>query len=575
MNRIKVEGIDYTTWADGLQEFQLSIQRNTEDGAVEYGTTLDIRAEGKFYDLIYSTFFDNICEGRKKQLEAVVEIDNGSCNFEIDFLIVPDGIDICFDGCAEITLQYVQPDNDAYICLKQQVSYWSTIDRETYQDDPKQGLRVDPEFYSYIKGRVHKILYCQDWTFISYLLFLTYAFGVGIVFQVVKRLCDLADLIGLDGFICRALDYADNAISGCNKYHTAVLIKDIFEYNFNKCGLQLESSILNDPVYKWTALESAVGGEGYLVDRCNRDDSQFNGDNARIQNVLQLAKTFETVFNSDFRIKNGKFTFERKDYFYDNAEVLLNLDDKANELEECPKWRLNADAIYACWEKQFVIDTFDHQGNKNINQYNEIVEWNPEANPNTKGKLSRFSPYSPSKWSNDQNIKTSLEQRFLANIRSSDNPLIKAGTCDYTHAQIIQDGQLSQDKLILIDPVQKLNCSGCKFATAQKVKLEGTSGIFPFGYRFVYSYNDGLKGQALYDRFHYIDDPNGEGRIVKLDSVTWYPSDFCDAVGKILEKGLDVGIESGKYGKTIPEKIDVNFAECSITFSELKFKCLA
>lgn len=572
MNRIKVNGIDYTTWADGLQEFQLSIQRNTEDGAVEYGTTLDIRAEGKFYDLIYSTFFDNICEGRKKQLEAVVEIDNGSCNFEIDFLIVPDGIDICFDGCAEITLQYVQPDNDAYLCLKQQVSYWSTIDRETFQENPKQGLRPDPQFYSYIKNRTHKILYCQDWGFITYLLYFLYTLTLGIIYNfVLKPLCSL----GILDDLCDQLEYFERAISGCDKYHTAVLIKDIFEYNINKCGLQLESSILNDPTYKWTALESAVDGEGFNILACKDDRAQFRGINAEIINVLQLSKKLEPVFNSQIRIRDGKFFFERKDYFYDNAETILNLDEKANELDECPRWKLNSDAIFAYLEMQFTLDSFDFQGNKNISQYNEIVEWNPEGNPNTKGKKLVNVLFSPSKWSHDQNIKESTEQQFLAALRNNNFPLVDIGTCDATHAQLIQDGQLAFPKLILIDPVQKIGCNSCQFSTAQKVKIDNGGGFFPFNYKFVYSYNDGLKGQALYDRFHYIDDPNGDGRIVKLDSVTWYPSDFCDAVGTILEKGLDVGIESDKYGKTIPEKIDINFAECSITFSELKFKCLA
>ena len=573
MNRITVNNIDYTKWADGLDDFVLSIQRNTDDGAIEYGTSFDIEASGKFYDLIYSTFFEDFCSGRKKQLDAKVFINNGSCEFVIDFLIVPDGIDICFDGCANITLQYVQPENDAYVCLKNQVSYWSTVDRETFDKDPDQGLRVDPDWYSYIRTRTHKIIYCQDWGFVTYLLYYLYLFA-GIGLSVFRALCKL-DIIGLADFICDRLDSFEDKIVGCDRYYTATLLKDIFEYNVNKCGLTLQSSILSDPTYKWTALESAPGGEGFKVSKCGNYETQFQGKNADVINVLQLAKKLETVFNSDFRIKGGKFYFERKDFFYD-TDVILNLEDQANELEECPRYKINPDAVYAFWEMGFTLDSFDFQGNKNINQYNEIVEWNPNGNLNTKGRKQVFAEFAPSKYSHDQNIKESTEQQFLAGIRDNSNIFLDIGSCNYTHAQVVQDGQLSRPKLIIIDPNGAINCNSCRFATVQKVKLEGSKGIPPFyGYKFIYSYNDPLKGQALYDNFHYIDDPNGEGRVIKVDSVKWYPSDFCDSVATILERGLDVGIESNRYGKTIPERIEINFAECSVTFSELKFKCNA
>ncbi len=558
MNRIIVNGVDYTTECEGLEDFTLDIARNTDDGSVEYGASLSIKATGTFYTLIYDTFFAYPCEGKKNSLDVNIQIDNGSCEFSLDFVLRPEAVDLCHSGCADIVLKYEQPEDAAYLCLKNQNTFWS-----------------DPGFYDFIKSRTHKILYCQDYTFVTYLLFFLYLVTIKLFVDFFQKLCDIVDFLGIDiPKFCSIFDKLENAVVGCNKYYTDVLIKDIFEYNLSKCGLQLESDILNDNIYKWLALESALNEEGFNITKCANSNAQFDQDNAPILNVLQIAKLLEPVFNSDFRIKNGLFMFYRKDKFYEGNPALVNID--TDNLDECPKYQYDSESIKAFWDINFALDGMDFQGNKRINDYNEIVEWNPTGNTNIKGRRRLNATFTPSKWSHDRGVIDGNEQQFLANIRTG-NGFFAIGTCDFTHAQIVQDGQMTQNKLLLIDPNQSINCSGCKFATVQKRKISnGGGGFYPFaGFKFAYDYNEGLKGQKLYDNFHYIDDPNGnEARFIKVDQVVWYPTDFCESVQTILDNGLLVEVTSDYYGTTIPEKISIDFTNCTISLFDLRFKCL-
>lgn len=557
--KIYLNNILFTDIAnDGLTE---SIELNSEDGSIEYGVSSTFTTTGSHsYNYIYDFFFKNLCDSLHKEIDARIVFEN-KCKLEENYKLRIDGIRLCEEDCKiEFNLIHVPKDEEQYLCLKNQVSYGKSKD-----------------FKDFISSRSFKIPYCQDMTMITYLLMYIYQITIKTIVTILQFICAGLDTIGLGGGLCNLLDRLENAITGCNKYHTAALLSDVYEYNAKLCGLEFKSSIFQDnEVYKCTAIETAISGEGYYIHQCNDSDKQWNESNAENLNLLQLSKIFSVPFNAEFRIIDGKLCFERRDYFYNISKPILNLESeyKNGRIEQCPEISIDQSKVCAYLKLQFTEDGFDLIGNKLKNEYNEIIEWNPTGNKNTKGECLKTFQLGMSAFLNDQRVEINFENRALAYMRQS-NGIIGTGTCDFKHWQVIQDGQFSEIKLLIVDKINTLTCSSCKFYSTIRKKIGSVKDIFiAFGDVDVYSYNDPLKGQALYDNFHYIDDPkNNMIDIVELGDIKWTPTDFCDAVQFIRKNGLLSAIESDRFGKSIPTSIEINYDECTISFKGLKFRC--
>lgn len=579
--KLLINGKDYSDYAEGIDAFEYAINL-TEDGAIERGSSNQLKVTGKLYELIYDRFFANPCEGRKELLKATFQVDCQGTKINIPMELPAVGIDICLNECeANVVFRSTKVENEKYNCLKSQTNYHT-------QGGESNG------FADWIirQGRNYKMIYCQDYTAITYVLASAYS-GVFLLIASVRLLCDsifkIAEKIsfGLINIDCDKIgNQLDNSVIQCNHYHDVLRLQDIFSYNLQRCGLEFQSSILvNDPVYKNCSLECAIGGEGYYIQNCKDSDTQFNEANAENLNLLQLATKLQPVFNAEFRIKNGKFIFERKDYFYKNLPTLFNLDNEYNlgNLDDCPNFQFNDQKLCAYWRIDYVSDFRDAMGNKMLTEYNEIVEWNEgNYNEDNKGECRNDVQFGASRFTNDNYIKGIFGAIYLTNLRADNNlGPFEVGSCDYTHSQIITDGQLTVPKLIVIDPDRPVvNCYECNFISAVKKRLwpdyvsfKG-SGI-PI-IKGIWDYNYPMKGQQLYDNFHFIDDPKGkEARYIDLEDVIWTPRNFCEAVNLIFENELSLNIESNKFGGSHPTNISINFKECKIKFGGLSYKCQA
>lgn len=557
--KIYLNNILFTDIAnDGLTE---SIELNSEDGSIEYGVSSTFTTTGSHsYNYIYDFFFKNLCDSLHKEIDARIVFEN-KCKLEENYKLRIDGIRLCEEDCKiEFNLTHVPVNEDKYLCLKNQISYGKSN-----------------EFQSFISPRSFLIPYCQDVTMVTYVIMFIYYVTIKLIVDIIQFICKGLDTIGLGGGLCDTLDNFENAIAGCNKYHTAALLSDIYEYNAKLCGLDFKSSIFqDDPVYGCTAMETASSGEGFYVSNCNDADKQWNQHNAENLNLLQLSKIFSVPFNAEFRVIGNTLCFERRDYFYNIAKPILNLESeyKNGRIEECPEISIDQSKVCAYLKLKFTDDGFDLIGNKLKNEYNEIIEWNQNGNKNTKGECLKTFQLGMSAFLNDQRVQINFENRALAYIRDS-NGVFGTGSCNFRHWQVIQDGQFSEIKLLIVDKVNTLTCGNCKFYSAVRKKIDTVYNILiAFAYVDVYSYNDPLKGQALYDNFHYIDDPkNNMIDIVELGDIKWTPIDFCEAVKFIRKHGLLSAIESTRFGKSIPKSIEINYDECTITFKELKFRC--
>lgn len=559
---IKLNGITYTDII-GLDSLVETIKLNDSDSTIEYGISNTLTATGDSYKFIYDYFYKDLCNSLDKEISVLIKEKCGELHYKIRI----DGITLNECDCTiQFVLIYVPVDEEKYLCLKNLVSYGN-----------------NKEFKDWITSqkRSYKVGYCQDYSMITYAVQEIYTITIKTIVDVIQFICGALKKIGIKVAFCRALDNLENAIVGCNKYHTTATIKDIFEYWCKKCQLEFQSSIFqNDSVYKCTVIETAVGGEGYYISECNDSDKQWNENNAETLNLLQLAEMLTKVINGAYRVKNGKFILERKDYFDEISKTVFNYEKELakGNLKECSEISIDQSKICAYLKLSHSIDALDQTGNKSINEYNEIIEWNESGNKNTKGQCLIQIPFAPSSWSNDERLKRSFESRYLANIRVYDSlGTFNTGSCDFTHWQNISDGQLSAPKLFVLDKIPISKCNDCNVYAPIKrlIQKPSNQGQPYFGiYKGIWDYNYPLKGQALYDRFYYIDDPkNNKTKIVEFSDIIWNPDDFCKAVEFIKLNGLCIDIQSNKYGKSTPQTIEINYSECSIKFTGLKFKC--
>ncbi|MCC6256185.1 MAG: hypothetical protein IT276_14810 [Ignavibacteriaceae bacterium] len=553
--RLTINNTDYTQDTSGLQELVIAIERD-DTGLGEVAFSKSIKANGMLHELIEKTFFINSCEGKKNKLLGKIYVD---CGFDFDFELSPDTVSYCADGCSEITIKVKTQRTDKIDCLKNQVSFWSDSGFEDYLTK---------------QGRLYKIMYCFDSGIYMRILIALFSV-ISIIFDILQGICKIIEIFGDVGF-CKKLDNFEAWVLGCDKYHNAILLRDAFEYNAKLCGLEFDSDVFQrDEIYKNTAIESAISNEGRHLADCFLFDKNLNKENQEVKNILQLSTRLIPLINGYVRITDDKFILDHISRRDAELKILMSIEEeyKSGDIEECPIYSFDTEKLCAYLKIEYTQDATDWQGNKMINEYNEIIEWNKDnTNPNNKGECRVNVEFSPLRFTNDSEIKKSSWALELADIRERGGLGLITTDCSYKHAQIISNGQFETSKLIIIDDKEEIKCRSCTYKTSIKKRIGAVQGLTTI--QDLYDYNRPLKGSELYNRFYKYNDPNDEHlRIMKIDSVEWKPKDFCKAITEVYKEGLNIGIKT-IYGNAIVNSIDVDFDKCTITFKEIQAKCL-
>lgn len=555
MIRLYINNIEYTKYAHGINGLTEIIERNTEDGLISYGTTLSLTAKESLYDLLYSTFVKDPCAGIERIIECNVKIDSNNCNSEESFEIRPDSIVSRINDCeCDFSLIRVPEKDSEYECLRNQISYGK--------------LNGFKEYITQL-GRSYKVGYCLDLSIWRYTLLYLYIISIKTVVDIIQGICKfLRRLPGRFGDNCGvALDDLENYIIGCNHYHTVATINDIMTYNLAKCNLKFKSSIFQDSIiYQDTVLESAVNDDGWTVTNCDKSDHQWNEQNTANINAIQLLKLLKPVFNADAQIIGDTLYFERKDFFDKKLPLMMNIEDEAGNILNEIEYSFSSEKVAAFLKLEYEQDPIDTQGNKlRVREYNHTQEWNPNKSKNTSGgKTITFNNFAAIRWQNDQYTDESFEARQMAKWRDNGSGAFAIGSCNFTHWQILADGQFQYFKIFILAKGSLPKCSNCNFYSAKRTAVNSDYS----------SYNDDLKGRKLYERFHYIDDPKYRLiRPIEVDTIEWKPKDFCKALELIKKNKLNINIESKYYGESRPEKIEIDYENCIIKFSGMKYRC--
>lgn len=536
MISLYLNGQNYSQYVYGLDNFVLDLTYNS-DLILEYKTSNSLTFKQKAFTLVKDYWWgeSNYCELGKKPIQG--KIIDSDCGIDIDVEIKIGAVQICFEECtAIVTLVQVQPEEPAYLCLKNLTNFWKP-----------QG------FSEFMQSRSKKIPYCFD---LNVFAFLMWHFMLRpIIGGLAGLLCPIINLVG---YSCEdIINTIQRQAIQCNNYLTAALLKDIFEFNCTRCGIEFKSSILQTKPYQDVALLYQNGNIGPEIDECSEPDAKWRPDDQMNRNVLQLWDMLKPVFNSQVRMKNGIAELERKDYFDKYIKIILDVENEyLNERMECPEYVHNTAELFAYGRFEYTEDSSDNRGNNSKTDYNDIIEWNPNAYEEVRAEYTNTNPFAPLAFVNDKNGKWVRERNTYTQ------------NCDLDYFLQIGKTEFFSPKLIMISETQ-IKCNKCRFDTAKYNPGKG------FNIELMYKDQtiDPTEPKVdLYNRFHIIDSPEYGRKLIELKDFTWTPLSFKDAVLDILATGLDAGIQT-RFGVTKPQKISIRFADKQIQITPFKIKC--
>ena len=529
-NRILLDGVDHTDGAQGIHDIELSYTLDQESRTVTYSTSSEIVFKFAAYELLRDTFF--VGDGCDNKIVATLVL--GCCNnegleFEINYRTISD---YCPTKC-EITsrLQERTPDQQAYDCLLSSI-YWQ---------DATSGVTWLQHLNSY---PVPKFEYCAEPKGISPIIIAALSTILGVVAAGIGASGGFTAALGA-GIVAALIPILLSLFKfgDCGRKHPGTPLRAIIDYAMLRCGLTFESNtIISMPPYGDTHLIQCQYVEG------SENPPDWIADNAANLNFIQLLDQLQPVFNSDYRIRNGVFKFERKDEFLRLLPAIGNIDDLYRNgcSEKAPCYHYSTDRPCAIGRFEYTPDAIDTGGNEVANLvYSDIVEWNEPVREIARGQCQTINNFSP--------------VNYVGMGPDSINADLDSGLIGKWY---IKQGVSSQLKLIILNPASPIDNSK---------PVTFPAGSFDVGSLVNYPlwYDEKLLQNELYKNFHFIDDPRLHPCPAQADDFEFAPENFCDLVTMIRENGTDLKVETA-LGDMKADEIIINFEKNTITLKSLK-----
>lgn len=537
MTNIKIEIFDLNNSPifpsgriDGVESFVITYKEDDDKNIItsSYSSELVFYDDG--YQLIYNSLIANPI-GFSQKLK--VNIYDTCCN-ELVYTgyIKGDSIDWCEDKCS-VTCNIIFED-DSESCVKNTLIW----------DDP-----------AFISANYNRIDYCIENrpNFIQVLLYIIGGLILPVILAVlgpiiaflyiiggiVYGICQLINVFGnvnCDGVepgdlggagVINAANEITDALVPCQSYHNAPYLHQYLNNACNLCGLNFKSSILNDPndpigsIYYDTVLFAIEVHKGR--DATSSLNNMY-ADNFPVETLHTLFRDYlNPLFNGKWRIVGNDFVFERKDYFYTNAEW-INADTllaNGKIVDNAICWSWIDKERYAYGRYGYTMDAMEYIGNEAKNQYGDIVEWNPTGDPSQKGEYSMISQFAPTRTVDDQYGSFYVSWVFAGggNLPGIYGQLVMAQETAFNYKIFVYSGDNKS-------PVKGSKSSGgvpgvyndnfISFTGNPSPPNEVLSIPLDERINYPYWFVEGIQGVSgaqnnLYSLFHYIDDPRQPG----------------------------------------------------------------
>lgn len=304
-----------------------------------------------------------------------------------------------------------------------------------------------------------------------------------------------------------------------NPFNFSVVVAEALLQNAKKCGLDFCSSILEKEQYNNLAI---LHTEVYSRSIRGNDRKQ-----APAQTTVDILESLKSVFKAEFKIMAGKLFFEPTEFF-DSVAHVFQLDEFDYDTEPC---------------YQYV---------------------KPEKNENCANGLFQYAI------TGKENEATSEQyQQFYKEYYEYNDPVVpgRKNTCQTTfnfHAPEINEAGIIKNESITEFPTL-LIWDGVSRENAEVVYNADC------GYNYPLHLTENSSCENLHSCFLYKCNPSNQNlcKIELTENLTLFPKNFCDVLEIVMKEKTNIAIQSKFCGQFQPKKIEINFSEKSITFSEL------
>lgn len=521
--KIELNGTLITGRVDGTEQFSITIRRADESGRL----AKSFSSELTFYDDGYNilkTALINPPDGFAQKVSVKIYDDCCKGNPVFDGFIFGDAIDWCEPGCY-ISANIVE-DDEQVNCIKSTIIWddWNGFSSVKQHPFIRYCIESRPEFFQYVLFFLQAI---QNYIWFGIIIgLIPVIFSlIGIIYivcVVIDAICDIP-IIGCNSPNCNTgftnpivtinllfdlFRDLNSIMIACGRFHPSPYVRDYIKNVCDKCGLQFQSSILNNPSspYYNLVMMSAQIKKG-------RPKSSTNysviDDNRPVETLeTYLNDYIKPIFNADFRVANGVLTLERKDYFntlstWIDTEQLLNQGDIVDDAV-CFSWIDKERFAFARFEYQ--RDAVDYIGNEAKERYNDIVDWNNPYNPSQAGELNRTLLVSPARH-RDDGIDTDVYTFMQTALGGVINIIFGGAFSNYDKALLMNQHTCFNYKFLIYEP----GTDGMVRHNYDNTFTGGSIYVAP-SERFNYPmWFWAGRSNNLYSLFHYIDDPRLPG----------------------------------------------------------------
>jgi len=386
---IKLNGILVTGQINGTDQFVITYRESDEEGVLLKSYSNELTFYGDGYNILRTELIDDSTGYIK---EVNVEVFDECCAAPVfQGVIRGDSVDWCEPECW-VSCQVIEKTPELN-CIKSTLLY---DNHDGFLNRQQKKLRycveMRPQFITDVLLFIYAILNA-----VIYAVLLPLSLVVIVIQSVAFVVCQIVCVI--PGTPCNSQtcsggtwtnpDGAFSEISGwltdlqnrliqCQWYHPTALVRDYIQNVCDKCGLEFESSILNDPAspYYNLLLFSAPVRKGYKPSETN---GLLISENLPIETLDTLMQRhLKPLFNARYWIVDGVLIFERRDFFQNtntwiDSENLLN-NGRIIDNRICLSW-IDEDK-YAYGVYNYLQDGSDLIAYEAAERFNTIVEWN-------------------------------------------------------------------------------------------------------------------------------------------------------------------------------------------------------
>lgn len=479
----------------------LTVSGSVTDNGLQRQISSEIICYGTAYEYLKNIFVNNT---NATTNEIKVSLVDDCCNeFDYSGIITFESVKWCYGDCS-IRFKILE-DLPEFQCFK------STVVSDNYNGF--QDLTTHPRLSYCNELRpnwlMHVVLIIGILLNLILFALTPIVAVVSVIIQVICAIMSLPFIPGdcpedlkdgiLDDYV-QMITNLNTAIVGCGRKHPTPLVRDYIQNVCKKCGLDFQSSILNNPDSEYY---NTLWFEAQFKKGC-KDCTTPIKENLPIITLDMMLDKLKPLFAADYLIRDNLLLFERRDKLKQQNIAFDFVSADKSKLVNLVCYEWNGKKKVAYMNASYQQDPIDIVGNEARNLYNDIVDFNIPYNQSFVGSIDLHFEFAPARFRND-----GIEEDVLNAYKFY--PYYSTIITQHEKALLMQQNTAMMPKLIIWDGIDYVNAAAKIYPTPNGYDVSNPQSevnapyqLYNYPYYVDAQYNSAQKN--LYD-FLQLEDP--------------------------------------------------------------------